>query len=279
MRWLDLSDFDTEENINATRGDKNMKKFIKASDGSEMVNMLYDLTQSMWFEPIDKFSEVVYNADEIIPVIDLDDCVEFGTNNGQELLIYDEVNGRKHIKYSCSMTTIFDELVITDVWDKNGQVYECDYDAIYDELAEKNNFNGVESSTQRRGGKNMKKFVKANNGVPFGKKTAQKQAIKAYDFEGLDEDEIMDAEYEIIENAVDAVNKLSAWVDAIKAGIEEYKQDWSPWGGETSEWEMFGGPDDTEAFTNSVYDITSELEKLSRTLGDVLNVYIYPEGV
>ena len=31
VRWLDLSDFDTEENINATRGDKNMKKFIKAN--------------------------------------------------------------------------------------------------------------------------------------------------------------------------------------------------------------------------------------------------------
>lgn len=32
VRWLDLSDFDTEENINATRGDKNMKKFIKANN-------------------------------------------------------------------------------------------------------------------------------------------------------------------------------------------------------------------------------------------------------
>ena len=125
----------------------------------------------------------------------------------------------------------------------------------------------------------MKKFIKANKEMSFGRKPAQKQAIKAYDFEGLDEDEIMDAEYEIIENAVDAVDKLSAWVDAIKAGIEEYKQDWSPWGGETSEWEMFRGPDDTEEFTDSVYDITSELEKLSRTFGDVLNVYIYPEGV
>lgn len=31
VRWLDLSDFDTEENINATRGDKNMKKFIRAN--------------------------------------------------------------------------------------------------------------------------------------------------------------------------------------------------------------------------------------------------------
>lgn len=119
------------------------RKSVRASsDGSEMLNNLYELTKGMWFEPMDKFSDVVYNADEIIPVIDYDECVEFGTNNGQELLIYDEVNGRKHIRYSCSMTTIFDELVLTNVWDKSGQLYECDYDAIYDELAEKNNFNG-----------------------------------------------------------------------------------------------------------------------------------------
>ena len=116
--------------------------------------------------------------------------------------------------------------------------------------------------------------------MPVGKKSALKRAIKAeIDYEGLDEDEIMEAEYATIEVAIDGVDKLSAWVDAIKAGIEEYKQDWSPWGGKTSEWEMFGGPDDAEAFTDSVYDITSELEKISRTLGDVLNVYIYPEGV
>ena len=125
----------------------------------------------------------------------------------------------------------------------------------------------------------MKKFIKANKEMPFGKKSAQKQVIKAYDFESLDEDEIMDAEYATIEAAIDEVDKLSAWVDAIKAGIEEYKQDWSPWDGPTSEWEMFGGPDDAEAFTDSIYDIISELEKISRTLGDVLNVYIYPEGV
>lgn len=119
-----------------------------------------------------------------------------------------------------------------------------------------------------------KKSVRATS------KPAPKRAIKAeIDYEGLDEDEIMEAEYATIEAAIDGVDKLSAWVDAIKAGIEEYKQDWSPWDGPTSEWEMFGGPDDAEAFTDSIYDITSELEKISRTLGDVLNVYIYPEGV
>lgn len=136
------------------------RKPVKASDGSEMIGMLNELTKGMWFEPMSKFSQIVYNADEIIPLIDYDDCVEFGTNNGQELLIYDEVNGRKHIRYSCSMTTIFNELVLTDVWDNNGQVYECDYDAIYDELAKKHNFNGSVKASRKSA---SKRAIKASN--------------------------------------------------------------------------------------------------------------------
>lgn len=130
-----------------------MRKYVKA-DGNEIVNNLLSLAHGMWFEPMDKFSQVIYNADEIIPLIDFDQCVEFGTLNGQELLIYDMHGDRKHIRYSCSMTTMFDEIVLTDVWDENGQVYACDYDAIWDELAEKNNWNGeldmgVEATTIR----------------------------------------------------------------------------------------------------------------------------------
>ena len=140
-----------------------MKKYkrqpVMASDGSEMIGMLNELTKGMWFEPMSKFSQIVYNADEIIPLIDYDDCVEFGTNNGQELLIFDEVNGRKHIRYSCSMTTIFDELVLQNVWDKNGQVYEYDFDAIYDELAKKHNFNGSVKASRKSA---SKKAIKAS---------------------------------------------------------------------------------------------------------------------
>ena len=113
----------------------------KVESANDIVNNLVSLTKGMWFEPMSKFKSIVYNADEIIPKIDFNSCVEFGTNNGQELIIYDKQDGRKHIRYSCSMTTMFDELVITDVWDKSGCVYECDWDAIFDELAEKNNYN------------------------------------------------------------------------------------------------------------------------------------------
>ena len=61
----------------------------------------------------------------------------------------------------------------------------------------------------------MKKFINANKEMPFGKKSALKRAIKAeIDYEGLDEDEIMEAEYATIEAAIDGVDKLSAWVDA-----------------------------------------------------------------
>ena len=115
---------------------------VTASNGNEIVDNLLYLTHNMWFEPMSKFSQIIYNADEIIPLIDFEECVEFGTLNGQELLIYDMHGDRKHIKYSCSMTTMFDQIVLTDVWDENGQVYACDWDAIWDELAEKNNWNG-----------------------------------------------------------------------------------------------------------------------------------------
>ena len=259
VSWLDLSDFDTEENINATRGGKNMKKFIKASDGSEMVNMLYDLTQNMWFEPMNKFSDIVYNADEIIPVIDFDDCVEFGTNNGQELLIYDEVNGRKHIKYSCSMTTIFDELVITDVWDENGQVYECDYDAIYDELAEKNNFNGVESSTQRRGGKNMKRSIRADRKLPFGKKPAPKKAVKA---DELYPENYNDLGYEGLDDAVDALKRAIENAKVMLSTLEGIADEYDEWGGSTPTIEMFAGPDDAIDFAEEMNKIADKLYDL-----------------
>lgn len=130
--------------VNASTGKVSYKRRnrVTASNGNEIVDNLLYLTHNMWFEPMSKFSQTIYNADEIIPLIDFEECVEFGTLNGQELLIYDMHGDRKHIKYSCSMTIMFDEIVLTDVWDENGQIYACDWDAIWDELAEKNNWNG-----------------------------------------------------------------------------------------------------------------------------------------
>ena len=180
----------------------NRKKNIKASGNDIVDNLLY-LTQNMWFEPIDKFSDVIYNGAEIMNSVDLSDCVEFGTNNGQEILIYDTTSdGRKHIKYSCSTTTMFDELVITDVWDDSGCVYECDWDAIWDELAAINNWNGdfdydeVESSVNmvRRGSNmriNRKRNIKSNRKVgrrpvkaaeSYGWVVDDWRAQEAYDF-------------------------------------------------------------------------------------------------
>ncbi len=125
----------------------------------------------------------------------------------------------------------------------------------------------------------MKKFIKANKEMSFGRKPAPKRAIKAfeYDYDENDEEARYDAEYATIEYATEGVDELSAWVDALKAGIEEYKQEYEPWGGDTSDWEMFVGPDDAETFGEQVRELKDEVINLSRKLGDVLNVYIYPD--
>lgn len=62
---------------------------------------------------------------------------EFGTLNGQELLIYeiDPADNRKHIKYSCSITHIYGKLVLQNVYSADGKLYEYDFDRIYDELS------------------------------------------------------------------------------------------------------------------------------------------------
>jgi hypothetical protein len=109
-------------------------KSVACASGYDLLQNIVEVTKGTWFAPMSDFSKIVYNADEIIPVIDFDACIEFGTFNGQELLIYDEVDGRRHIRYSCSMTTMFDKLVLTDVWDSTGKIYECDWDAIWNEL-------------------------------------------------------------------------------------------------------------------------------------------------
>lgn len=140
-------------------------------------------------------------------------------------------------------------------------------------------FDTEENINASRGDKNMKKFIKANREMPFGRKAAPKRAIKAfeYDYDENDEEARYEAEYATIEYATEGVDELSAWVDALKAGIEEYKQEYEPWGGDTSDWEMFVGPDDAETFGEQVREVKDEIINLSRKLGDVLNVYIYPD--
>ena len=99
----DLSDVLYKERVWKVYEDWKNGKFTRKSNikssGNDIVDNLMYLTQNMWFEPIDMFPDVIYNGDEIMNVVDLSDCVEFGTNNGQELLIYDTTSdGRKHIK-------------------------------------------------------------------------------------------------------------------------------------------------------------------------------------
>ena len=94
-----------------------------------MLNMLLSLTKNMWFKPMSEFDSSFYNADEIKQAITLENCIEFGTNNGQELLIYalDESNS-KYIKYSCCYTTLYDIPFITDIFSKEGKHYTLDRD-------------------------------------------------------------------------------------------------------------------------------------------------------
>ena len=93
-----------------------------------MLNMLKALTSNTWFMPMEKFNEYFYNGKEISETVDLTGCVEFGTNNGREILIYDIEEGQKHIRYSCSYAEIYKQPVITHVFNKAENVYEYDYD-------------------------------------------------------------------------------------------------------------------------------------------------------
>lgn len=107
-------------------------------EGKTMLEMLMQLTSNMWFMPMEKFSEVVYNAAEILPVIDAENCVEFGTTNGQELLIYTMHDDGKHIEYSCSIKEMFGKIVLENCYSKDGNLYEYDFDEIWDELSGEN---------------------------------------------------------------------------------------------------------------------------------------------
>lgn len=99
-----------------------------------MLQMLAELTKGWFFEPMEKFKDFFYNGEEVAKLIELGGCVEFGSTNGQTFTIYDTVENRKHIRYECCFTTIFDIPVIQNVYGDNGKLYEYDFDKCYDEL-------------------------------------------------------------------------------------------------------------------------------------------------
>ena len=91
-----------------------------------MLNTLMELCANMWRKPINEFGDTIYNASEI-PIFN---CDSFGSNNGQELLMYCD----RQIICSCSTTVFYGQLVITHVYTNNGLVYKADVDRIYNEI-------------------------------------------------------------------------------------------------------------------------------------------------
>ena len=97
-----------------------------------MLQMLSELTKGWFFKPMEKFKDYFINASEVLEKINVSDCVEFGSTNNQTFNIYDISDSRKHIKYSCCFTTLFDFPVVQNVYDINGKLlYEYDFETWY----------------------------------------------------------------------------------------------------------------------------------------------------
>ena len=98
-----------------------------------MLQMLAELTKGWFFMHMSEFEDYFLNGAEVLKAIDANGCVEFGTDNGQEILIYDLANdGRKHIRYSCSFTELFNFPIIENAYSKQGNEYTgFNYDKWY----------------------------------------------------------------------------------------------------------------------------------------------------
>ena len=89
-----------------------------------MLQMLAELTKGWFCLPMSEFSKYILNGGEVLKAIDTDDCIEFGSFDGQEILIYElTADGRKHIRYSCSYTEFFGYPVIENAYTKDGNKY------------------------------------------------------------------------------------------------------------------------------------------------------------
>lgn len=142
-------------------------------------------------------------------------------------------------------------------------------DKINELVADINNSQGVESSMKIR-----------RNRVTANKRRAVKAAYKELrDFDAYGYNEDGELAYEGLPYALDSIDEVTVWLKAMLAGVEEFKSEWSEWGGSTSEIEMFVGPDDAQDFGVKMYSdiIQNGLEPLAKELGDLLNVYIYPD--
>lgn len=96
-----------------------------------MINleMLIELTKGMWFKPISELKNIVYNGSEVEQSIDLTGAKEcYSTNYNQTI----EISGEN--PYSCNITGIYGQLIITSIYDKSGLVYSADVDRIEEEI-------------------------------------------------------------------------------------------------------------------------------------------------
>ena len=102
-----------------------------------MFELLTALSVIAFSLPMENFAEFFYNGTAILKTGILIGCIEFGTNNGQEILIYEIAeDGRKRTRFSCSYAEIYGQKIITHIYGKSGLVYQSDYNTMCKEIEE-----------------------------------------------------------------------------------------------------------------------------------------------
>lgn len=97
------------------------------------LDLLLNLTENMFSLPIENFSELFYNGDEVEKTVNLTECTTFA--NYQTVFQTCEIYAGRKIVYSCSVTKIYDIPVITDIFKNGGKVYEADMKKLYEEMS------------------------------------------------------------------------------------------------------------------------------------------------
>ena len=103
---------------------------------SDIYRNLLELTKGSFFYKIENLKDIVANTEDFIDCLDLTDCVGFGTHNGQEMLIYNTNEGRRHIKYSAMFTRFFGKIVLQNIYSDAGKVFEFDFSKTFDRMEE-----------------------------------------------------------------------------------------------------------------------------------------------
>ena len=120
-------------------------------------------------------------------------------------------------------------------------------------------FDTEENINATRGGKNMKKFIRANKEMPFDEKAAPKKAVKA---DELYPENYNDLGYEGLDDAVDALKRAIENAKVMLSTLEGIADEYDEWGGSTPTIEMFAGPDDAIDFAEEMNKIADKLYDL-----------------